>query len=85
MGRLTTDTTPTLLAYRERTKLSQADAADLAGITQSHWSRLENGETFASPKLAKTLTRLTGVPFETLLGVADSDSGANAGERRKSA
>lgn len=87
MGRITKreEPPPSLLKFREDRELSQADAAALVGIDQSHWCRLENGETFAGPKLAKKLSELTGVSLETLLGIADDDSGVHAGGRQKTA
>ena len=79
MGRITRRSFPTLLRFREARKLSQEQAADLVGITQPHWSRLEDGKAAASPKLAKRMTEVTGVPLEVLLGIATPETGVNAG------
>jgi transcriptional regulator with XRE-family HTH domain len=85
MKRIARRAFPTLAAWRDDAELSQADAAELAGITQAHWSRLESGDSFCSPKLAQRVSKLTGVSLETLLGIADSESGENAGGRQKTA
>lgn len=81
MGRLRHRPYSSLLAFREgRTPpLSQTDAAALVGITQAHWSRLENGLVGASPKLARHIADVTGVPAETLLNWGDDDSSVYAG------
>jgi transcriptional regulator with XRE-family HTH domain len=85
MKRIARRAFPTLAAWRDDADLSQVEAAELAGITQAHWSRLENGAAFASPQLAKSLSKLTGVSLETLLGIADSESGSYSGGRQKTA
>lgn len=69
-----------LVAFREANgNLSQAQAAELVGITQAQWSRLESGG-FASPKIAKRIADLTGVDKNLLLNFDDNDSGLNAVE-----
>lgn len=68
-----------LVAFREANDdLSQADAAALVGITQGHWSRLENGKAHARPRVAKKIAELTGVSLESLLNLGDNESGRNA-------
>jgi transcriptional regulator with XRE-family HTH domain len=83
MGRMARRSFPTLYAWRDDAKLSQAEAAKLMDITQSHWSNLESRESAASPKLAKRLSELTGVPLEVLLKIDDPDSGASSGNQQK--
>lgn len=60
---------PTLSAWRDAERLSQEQAAKEIGVTQSFYSRLENGHMFPSRHLAKRITDTTGVPLETVLGV----------------
>lgn len=79
MGRLRRRPHSSLLKFREDHTLSQDDAAFLVGITQAHWSRLENGLVGASPRLARQIGDLIGVPAETLVNWGDDDSSAYAG------
>jgi len=85
MGRLARRPFATLLAFREAQKppLSQEDAAKLVGITQAHWSRLENGLVGASPRLARRIAEKTGVPAETLLDWGEDESSAYAARSPK--
>jgi DNA-binding XRE family transcriptional regulator len=71
-----------LTAYREANgDLTQAQAAARVGITQSAWSRIENGKCGARPKVAKKIARLTGVALESLLNFGDNGSGVRARRR----
>lgn len=81
MARLTKRIFDSVFAWRDWEQLSQEDAARLFDITQAHWSRLENGEVGASPKLAKKISKRTGVPMERLLNFGDDDSGVGAVRR----
>jgi transcriptional regulator with XRE-family HTH domain len=50
-----------LEAFRDGNgQMSQADAAQLVGITQEMWSRLERGTAYASPAVAKRISDVTG-------------------------
>lgn len=70
-----------LVAFREANGgLSQSEAAALVGITQSHWSRLENGLAFVKPRVAKRISELTGVSMSSLMNFGDNDTGRNAVE-----
>lgn len=63
-----------LRAFREANGLlSQADAAQLVGISQAMWSRLETGDTHASPKIARRIERLTGVSADSLMDLDDNE------------
>ena len=68
-----------LVAFREANALSQAAAAEMVGITQAQWSRLEHGLTHARPRIARRIANLTGVSVESLLNFTDNDSGLYAG------
>lgn len=69
-----------LVAFREANDLSQVQAAELVGITQAHWSRLETGRSHAHPKIAMRISKLTGVSVESLLNFTDNETGVNAVE-----
>lgn len=56
-----------LLAFREDRAWTQAQAAAYVGITQGMWCRLENKTAGARPKLARKISRKTGVPVMALL------------------
>lgn len=67
MTDITSHTYRTLLAWRRAARLSQRDAAQLLGLSQSHYSKLER-RTHALPgKRAKAVTKKTGVPLEVLV------------------
>lgn len=68
-----------LAAFRKTKGLTQVQAAALVGISQPQWSNLEHDLVYASPKIAKRIATLTGVPMERLLNLTDNDSGAYAG------
>lgn len=58
---------PSLKAWRGRR--SQREAAKELGISQAHYSRLENGKQSPKRELKRILDT-TGVPLETLVGIA---------------
>lgn len=62
-----------LVAFREANKLSQTEAAQLVGVTQGLWSRLETGAGYVSPRVAKRIADLTGVALESLLNLGDDN------------
>ena len=69
-----------LVAFREANgNMSQAQAAELVGITQAMWSRVESGKAHASPSLARRIANLTGVSLESLLNFGDKEQAENAG------
>ena len=75
---------PNLRVWRDAQHLTQDEAAAFFGITQAHWSRIENGVGGARPGLARWISRVTGVPFEQLLNFCDvDDSSAVAVVRQK--
>lgn len=61
---------PSLKAWRSGERLSQQRAAQILGVTQSYYSRLENGEQFPRRILAARIAAETGVALESVLGVA---------------
>lgn len=70
-----------LVAFREANgNLSQEDAGKLVGITQAHWSRLENGKAYADPKLAQKIAGVTGAPMASLLNLGDNETSSNAAD-----
>ncbi len=67
MERITAGTYRSLRAWRRALKISQAEAAHILGLSQSHYSKLER-RTHALPgKRAKGITKRTGVPLEVLV------------------
>ena len=71
MGTLTREIYDSLLAFREARRLSQVQAAALVGISQAQWSRLESGLSGARPRIARHISKITGVPLETLLNFGE--------------
>jgi transcriptional regulator with XRE-family HTH domain len=65
-----------LRAFREAhdPALSQAEAAKLVGIDQSMWSLLETGKGYCRPRVAKRISRLTGVSVDLLLNWDDNEA-----------
>ena len=70
----TTGVNHLLKAWRKKIPMTQQQAADLVGITQKHWNRLENRRAWASPTLARKISDLTGLPLESLLNFGDTES-----------
>ena len=58
-----------LKAWRVARGINQRAAADALGISQAYYSKLEREVMYARPKLAKRLRVLTGLSYETLLGI----------------
>jgi transcriptional regulator with XRE-family HTH domain len=64
----TSDVTyPTLLEWRTAARLNQQEAAQILGITQSHYGKIERRAIAARGKLAIRIAVKTGVPIETLV------------------
>ena len=61
---------PSLKTWRLSHQLTQRQAAKKLGISQAYLSLIETGMQFPRPTLAKKITDETGVPLETLLGIA---------------
>ncbi|HXU05232.1 MAG TPA: helix-turn-helix transcriptional regulator [Polyangia bacterium] len=61
---------PSLLAWRTAQGLSQRDAADRLGMTQTSYSRAELGEVCPRKEALKRVIAETGVPLEVLVGLA---------------
>lgn len=63
---------PNLRTWRldQRPQLTQRQAAKKLGISQAYLSLIETGMQHPRPQLAKKITDVTGVPLETLLGIA---------------
>lgn len=59
---------PDLATWRDAHGLSQQKAADLLGMSQTRYSRLERGVQPARGKRAKSIMAQTGVPLEVLVG-----------------
>ena len=69
-----------LIRYRRRYKLSQMEAAARVGVAQSFWSLLENGEAYASVRVARRIAAITGVSWLRLVDLGDSETVAHAGK-----
>lgn len=61
---------PDLATWRDAHGLSQHEAADLLGISQTYYGRLERRIQAARGKRAKEIMAKTGVPLEVLVGAA---------------
>lgn len=69
----TQDTHP-LKTFRDAKTWTQLRLAAFLGIDQSVVSRIESGEAFCSPKLAKHISRLTGIDRDRLMNFGESES-----------
>lgn len=67
----------TLKTARDRTGLSQGDAADKLGITRQTLSRYENGETYPDVHTILNMQKLYQVSFEQLIFLHDEFENAN--------
>lgn len=63
-------TYPNLKTWRSERGISQHEAARLLGISQTYYNRLERGLTVATWGTAKRILQITGVPLETIVGLA---------------
>lgn len=63
-------TYPDLRAWRKAHGFSQHTAAAFLGISQTYYNRLERRMQTATGQRAKDIIERTGVPLETLVGVA---------------
>lgn len=70
MNTVATRPYPDLATWRTAHHLSQQKAAELLGISQTFYSRLERRVQSARGKQAKRIMEQTGVPLEVLVGAA---------------
>lgn len=61
---------PNLRTWRAARDLSQRQAAQLLGVSQITYSRIERGVRAIKGQQAKKIMELTGVPLEILVGAA---------------
>jgi transcriptional regulator with XRE-family HTH domain len=61
---------PSLLVWRLSLNLNQREAAQILGMNQTKYSRLERGVITTKGAEAKHIIARTGVPLEILAGVA---------------
>lgn len=61
---------PSLEHWRKAHGYGQRAAAQVLHISQAYYSRLERGKQAPRPSIARRISDETGVPLETLLGVA---------------
>jgi DNA-binding XRE family transcriptional regulator len=61
---------PSLLAWRQARGLSQREAADVLGLTQTSYSRAELGQVCPRKESLRRVIAETGVPLEVLVGIA---------------
>jgi len=58
-----------LRMFRAAHDLTQAQAAQLFGVSASHWSLMEDGKRTASPEIAAEMAKAMAVPIEIFLDV----------------
>lgn len=51
----------------KKSKFRAKDVAKACGISQGHFSKIRNGECIPSPKVAKRMSKVTGIPVLKLL------------------
>jgi len=56
-----------LRAARKRAKLTQAQAAEIAGVRQSHWSDIENDQVSPTLATADKMAHAVGASLGELL------------------
>lgn len=61
---------PSLKAWRDAEGLTQGEAAAQLGVSQGHYSKLEQQQTYAGKKLGKRISERARVPLEHVLGIA---------------
>lgn len=61
---------PSLKQWRDACGFDQDEAAEYLGMSQGYYSRVERQLQAPKPPLAKAISDKTGVPLETVLGVA---------------
>lgn len=61
---------PSLRRWREESHIDQRTAAQRLEVSEGYYSRLERQLLFPHRTLAKAISDKTGVPIETVLGVA---------------
>jgi transcriptional regulator with XRE-family HTH domain len=61
---------PSLRHWRDENCPDQRSAAEQLGVSQGYYSRLERQKLHPHRTLAKAISDKTGVPIETILGVA---------------
>jgi transcriptional regulator with XRE-family HTH domain len=57
----------TISEYLEKSQKTQAELAELLGVSQAHVSEIMNGKKRPSPELAQSIEKLTGIPLRDLL------------------
>ncbi len=63
-------TYPNLKTWRRENGLSQCEAAEQLGVSQPKYCRMERQDRAPRPMEAKTISQRTGVPLESVLGIA---------------
>lgn len=61
---------PTLADWRNEQGWSQERAAQYLGVDQAYYSRIERRLRSPRPQRAKAISKATGVPLESILGIA---------------
>ena len=69
----------TLKVQRAMRDLTQADLADLAGVTRKSVNAIETGRMTPSVVLALKLARALGVPVEAIFGLGGARQPARSG------
>lgn len=60
---------PNLKAWRDEEGLTQEEAAAVLGVSQGHYSKLEQRQVYASKKLGKLISERARIPLENVLGI----------------
>lgn len=61
---------PNLRTWREEMGLSQREAAELLATSQPNYCRFERQTRAPKPRAAQFISKKTGVPLESVLGIA---------------
>lgn len=64
----------TLKTLREQQNLTQAELAQMAGLSQAHISDLENGTKSPGLRAALGIAKALGMTVETVFGVANEQA-----------
>ncbi len=61
---------PSLKVWRHEARLKSGDAARFLAVSPSYYSRIERQQKAPMARIAKAISEKTGVPLETILGIA---------------
>ncbi len=61
---------PSLQAWQHEARLNSNEAARFLALSPSYYSRIKRHQKAPMARLAKSISEKTGVPLETILGIA---------------